>query len=231
MIANIHGLHEPFTVVRQAMKRGRRDLEIPDEGEVVATLENQFSVMVGMFWLISAGGRGRSPIFTDASGTVTPRIIKVPLHEGAFEAKKSNLNPTELDFSDTVIALISQGMVRVDHLRDEKGEPLGLPSQSVYESREYFTWCQGVLNQARLKQLHQELQDSEEGRGLSANFKPKMGGSVERRLLSKAGKEVAHRDEDRKILKQMKAKLEDVAKAVNLVVKSADKAEAPGGKE
>jgi hypothetical protein len=217
-VTSLQGFDAPFTVVTQAK---REPLVIPPidvftpQRPIVITRDQRFPVYRAVYWLASPVGRGRYAIVADAQGRVSPNMIVHRFHVGTDGVTVSKLNPDELDLSVAHIALLSQGLVRVDHLKDENGVELGLPSDAVRRKGDSFVkYKMGLLNEARLRQLQAELAASEQGRTLLSEWAPAVPSGVETALLKRTGKSKAEISLDRKLSDAMQAKVEKLADKV-----------------
>jgi len=165
----------PFSVFRPA-RDGGEEAEYPgfdprkvkgqgNDGNVET--DDEYPELQAVFWLLAPKGKGRNALSVDQKGNVKPNLDRRRFGLGTPGVKESPLNPGELDVAEFLRDQIALGNVRVDHLEDADGNPLGIPDDDVWAGRDSARdWCWGVLDPARLKQLDEELSASEDGRQL-----------------------------------------------------------------
>lgn len=207
---SIQGLSSPFKVYREPKPYSLPELTAP--GQIVVTGDTSHEVLIGAFWLVSPVGRGRFSMCVNEVGDVMPNIHVTKISIATPGAKSSALEPGRLDIDDFLIAQQARGFVRVDHLEDEDGRPLGLPSKD-WSPEERKAWAWGLFNDARLRQLQQELMHAE-GRSLKRGWRPAMRPFVRVKLLSNRRKDQAQIDGDRATLAEIQKQLALAAAAV-----------------
>lgn len=215
-VNHLHGAPAKYgalDVTREARPFGKaRDMPILAPGEGVVLRDDRYPEMRIAMWLVAGKGRGRSSVRVDNKGNVALSVDIIPVRLGTPGVKPSELNAQELDISGFLIDQLSKGRVRVDHLKDAKGDALGFPSATAAKTREGFqeyTW--GVLDEDRLRQLAAELAESEDGRSLLEDWSPKVPSRIERRLLDHRHKTQDGMKADRAVLKKAEAELEKAA--------------------
>ncbi len=215
----LQGADAPVTVVRPAGK-GLVPPPVEDfskPGDVIVTPDNRYPTFAVAMWLISPKGKGRHSLHADHQGRVRPNISIIPIHVGTPGVSVSKRDDTKLDLEEFWIIQLSRGFVRVDHLKDANGEPLGLPDLATRRGGDSYTaWCNRVLDPARLKQLHAEL-GAAEGRGLLTNWKPDVPNATRKALMHPGRKEPARRTADLETLKKIVEAIEAIAKIVREV--------------
>lgn len=228
-VNSLQGYNAPFTIVRAA----KRDaLVIPpidvfsDVNPIVVTADQRYPVYEAVYWLAAPKGRGRYSIEADAQGRVFPNLLVHRFHIGTAGVKVDRLNPEQLDLTDAHIILMTRGLVRVDHLKDEDDVALGLPSASVQRKGDTFTeYKLKLLNPARLRQLQAELQDSEEGRTLLSAWAPQLPKGVEDGLLEAGAKTPTKVMSDRSLAATMQKKVDAIAEKIRLALEPEQKNE------
>lgn len=204
-----HGLNEPFTVVREArpddgsdgMPRISRN-KVRETGSAwIVKSDDEYPRYAAVFWLITPVGRGRSSVSIDYQGNVQPNLFRETFGAGTPGVGTDDMNPGDLEFSGFMHEKLARGLVRVDHLKDENGVPLGVPADNVWtdgEKKRDYAW--GLFNPARLAQLGRELKASEQGRKLALTWTPKIPANMHRRIRSAIGKSRGQVEADTKTL-------------------------------
>lgn len=230
-VSSLQGFDAPFTVVRAAK---RESLIIPpidvftDTNPIVVTSDQRFPVYEAVYWLAAPKGRGRYAIEADGQGRVFPNLLVHRFHVGTPGVSVSKLNPDQLDLTGAHIILMTRGLVRVDHLKDETGTPLGLPSAAVQRKGDTFAeYKAGLLNPTRLRQLQAELQASEEGRTLLSAWAPQLPKGVEDGLLEAGNKPPTKIKLDREMAASMRQKVDAIAEQIRQALEPAAPAPAP----
>jgi len=233
MIDHYHGspsIYGPFDIVNPARKRGTPKPEEPEldlEYPIVVTRSDKYPELRGVFWLVSGRGRGREAIQTDRLGNVKFSLTVTSIGIGTPGVQTSNFNAQELNFDGFLHSMLAAGQVRVDHLRDENGEPMGYPTEEESRDRvKWRDWTWRIANATRLQQLAEELEAAEPGRRLSAGWMPRVRSSIETRLLSHVGKTSDGMNADRKTLATAREYLVKAAGKIAAAI-GADRAELP----
>lgn len=215
----LHGSHVPWVVSRPARAPGA-PVALPylsRTGQTIVQRDDEYPEYVAVYWLVSGAGRGREAVRTDGQGVVTINLLRDRFSVGTSGVKASTDNDGELDVSDYLRGRLASGYVRVDHLKDEHGEALGIPPDSLYngpDRRAWAEWTMRVLNPARLRQLNRELGESEDGRVLKPNWLPTVTGATMRKLQTARKKEPAHVASDRALLKDAKDLLAQIGEDI-----------------
>lgn len=202
-VTGVQGHDAPYNLVRAA---GKNELpELPES--LLNDEEKQWMSVQGdrrkpvygaVYWLISPKGAGRETLVTDHQGNVMPRlVIRDDIGAAAEFVKDHDFDKNDLNLLDFAKSMQARGFARVDHLKDEHGVPLGMPPVEIRNHRTRMRdWSWGVLNEARLKQLAAELEESESGRRLLANFEPQVSSHVRQTLQYAGGKTESQRKAD-----------------------------------
>lgn len=205
----LHGSHVPWVVAYPARAPGS-PLPMPvlsKIGETVIQRDDTYPEYVAVFWLVSAEGKGREAVRTDGQGIVTINLLRDRFGLGTTGVSESEINEGDIDVTKYLQGRLASGYVRVDHLKDEDGEPLGIPDDALYNGGDRVAWAEWtkrVLNPARLRQLDRELKESESGRRLKPNWLPTVTSATQRKLQTARKKEPGHIASDRALLKDAK---------------------------
>lgn len=214
----VHGLHEPFPILVEALEKGQRmpDVEFdgPDQG--VARLEMRQHIYGAALWLAAPRGRGRHALHADLTGKVRPNIQIRKIYVGSPGVVVDPLDSRALDMTGWMIREGARGFVRVDHLKDADGEPLGLPDEATKRGRDSYTeWCRRLLDPTRLQQLQEELSKSEEGRTLVAGWRPLVAGFVKETLERPGNKSEGRRKHDAETLASIEGQMGKAADIID----------------
>lgn len=185
-------IYGAFRVASPARPRGAPAPALPDsdpDNPIVVMRSDRYPELQGVFWLLSGRGRGREAMLVDRQGNVSPRLMVDDIHIGTPDVEPSKLDPQDLDLRGYLHRMLTMGWVRVDHLQDAEGEPLGFPSDEIRSDRTMWRdWAWRVLDVARLRQLASELDDAEPGRKLNGAWAPRLRMALEMKMRGHKGK-------------------------------------------
>ena len=214
-VSSLQGYDSPFPIVVAANSNPLAPPPIEafsDDKPIVITTDRSTPVYGAVYWLASPRGRGRYAISADARGNVAPNLVVHYFHIGSPGATIDQLDKHKLDLSGAHIRLLARGFVRVDHLKDADGKPLGVPSRDVQrDAQRWHEYKMGLLDVDRMRQLQQELSASEDGRTLLAEWNPRIPRSVEVALTAPGKKTLAEIQLDRKLADDMREKVKTIA--------------------
>ncbi len=231
-VKHLHGSHVPWAVAYPAREPGT-PLSLPllsKVGETVIQRDDTHPEYVAVFWLVSGEGKGREAVRTDGQGIVTLNLLRDRFGMGTTGVEESSINEGDIDVTKYLQGRLASGYVRVDHLEDEDGEPLGIPDDALYNGADRVAWAEWtkrVLNPARLRQLDRELRESESGRRLKPNWLPTVTGATQRKLQTARKKEAGHIASDRALLKSAKDTLAQMSADIKAALAPVVKAPAP----
>lgn len=213
-VRHYHGdpeIYGAFEMTRAAREPGEPAVKMnpTEEGEILVRRFDKYPEYQGTFWLVAGKGRGREAAKVDRLGNVVLNLQRFPIHVGTPGVVPDPKNPRELDFSGFLHSMLARGFVRVCHLKDADGNPLGNPSDEVNEDRVKFRdYSWGVLDAARYQQLAEELANSEQGRALLSDWKPKVRTRLANKLRNHAGKTADEAKQDLQILSEAQTYLD-----------------------
>ena len=214
----IHGLQAPLITIKALTEPADTPLK-PKRGEIVIRRSDEhYPVYAVVFWVAAALTPHARALEVNFKGDVYPNVRVMPVRIGMAGVVPDSTDPEHaIDYKEFMHNQVSKGMVRVDHLRNAKGEMLGLPDKETYQDPDKFhEWTWGIFDKNRLAQLHRELGECEPGRGLAVP-KYNIPLRVKRSLTASRGKTEDDRKADARTLKKIRNRLKDAEKIVKEV--------------